>query len=124
VLPDVRPVQARPAPGRTERPVPVPAEAADAGSSSAAAPPATLPLTGDLAATLADEVTQKAELIMLAQRKRADAGELAIDRMRTEFDIHEQERAEYLREWNAIRDASMEQMKHDDEILKKWIALI
>ena len=62
--------------------------------------------------------------MMLAQRRRQDVGELEIDRMRSEFDLHEAKRAEYLREWNAIRDLSMEQMKKDDEILKKWIALI
>ena len=44
--------------------------------------------------------------------------------MRTEFDLREQERAEFLREWNVTRDLSMEQLKHDDEIVKKWIALI
>ena len=49
---------------------------------------------------------------------------MAIDHLRAEFDMHEQQRAEFLREWNVIRDMSMEQMKHDDDIVKKWIALI
>ncbi len=60
---------------------------------------------------------------MVAQRGKADAREFEIDRMRTEFDLREQERAEFLREWNVTRDLSMEQLKHDDEIVKKWIAL-
>jgi hypothetical protein len=85
--------------------------------------PAT-PLSPDVAASIADEVARRTELVMVAQRKQADADELVMDRVRTQFDLHEQERAEYLREWNAIRDLAMEQMKKDDDILKKWIALI
>ena len=85
--------------------------------------PAT-PLSPDVAASIADEVARRTELVMVAQRKQADADDLVMDRVRTQFDLHEQERAEYLREWNAIRDLAMEQMKKDDDILKKWIALI
>ncbi len=77
-----------------------------------------------MAETLADEIARRTELLMVAQRGKADAREFQIDRMRTEFDLHEQERAELLREWNVTRDAAMEQMKHDDDIVKKWIALI
>jgi hypothetical protein len=78
----------------------------------------------DVAETIADEIARRAELLMVAQRGKADAREFEIDRMRTDFDLHEQERAELLREWNVTRDAAMEQMKHDDDIVKKWIALI
>jgi hypothetical protein len=78
----------------------------------------------DVAETIADEIARRAELLMVAQRDKADAREFEIDRMRTDFDLHEQERAELLREWNVTRDAAMEQMKHDDDIVKKWIALI
>jgi hypothetical protein len=80
--------------------------------------------SADIAETIADEIARRTELLMLAQRGKADAREFQIDRMRTEFDLHEQERAELLREWNVTRDAQMEQMKHDDDIVKKWIALI
>ena len=71
-----------------------------------------------------DALTRHLQLALLAQRKRQDAGEMAIDHMRAEFDMHEQQRAEFLREWNVIRDMAMEQMKRDDDIVKKWIALI
>ena len=80
--------------------------------------------SADMAETIADEIARRTELLMVAQRGKADAREFEIDRMRTEFDLHEQERAELLREWNVTRDAAMEQMKHDDDIVKKWIALI
>ena len=80
--------------------------------------------SADMAETIADEIARRTELLMVAQRGKADAREFQIDRMRTEFDLHEQERAELLREWNVTRDAQMEQMKHDDDIVKKWIALI
>ena len=81
-------------------------------------------LEGDIAATIADEVARRSEFLMLAQRKEADASELAMDRMRARFDEQEQERAELLREWNVMRDMAMEQMKRDNEIMKKWIMLI
>jgi hypothetical protein len=121
VVPELRPAPVRPAPARNGRA----ANANDPATTETRVDVAdAVALTPDVAGTIADEVARRTELVMLAQRKSADAGELAIDRMRTAFDLHEQERAEYLREWNAIRDLAMEQMKKDDEILKKWIALI
>jgi hypothetical protein len=91
------------------------------GAEDSATPSALQP---DLAATLADDIARRAELLMATQRRQADVREFAIDTMRTEFDLHEAERAELLREWNLTRDLAMEQMKKDDEIVKKWIALI
>ncbi|MGD0473725.1 MAG: hypothetical protein ABSB70_10985 [Candidatus Velthaea sp.] len=48
----------------------------------------------------------------------------ALERQREEFDFVTRVRAETEREINALRDMAMEQMKQDDELLKKWIALI
>jgi hypothetical protein len=48
----------------------------------------------------------------------------ALERQREAFDFVIRARAESERETNALRDLAMEQMKHDDEILKKWIAMI
>ena len=48
----------------------------------------------------------------------------ALERQREEFDLVTRIRAETDREVNALRDMAMEQMKHEDELLKKWIALI
>jgi hypothetical protein len=47
----------------------------------------------------------------------------ALERQREEFDFVTRVRAESDREVNALRDMAMEQMKHEDELLKKWIAL-
>ena len=40
------------------------------------------------------------------------------------FNYEVQERAELMREFNELRALQMEQLKHDDEIVKKWIDLI
>jgi hypothetical protein len=40
------------------------------------------------------------------------------------FNYELQERAELMREFNELRALQMEQLKQDDEIVKKWIALI
>jgi hypothetical protein len=40
------------------------------------------------------------------------------------FDFDVAEKAELLREHEALQALVMEQLKNDDEILKKWIALI
>lgn len=95
----------------------------DAASPDEGSPTASV-LRPDLASTIAEDIARRAELLMATQRRQADARELAVDTMRSEFDLHEAERAELLREWNLTRDMAMEQMKKDDEIVKKWIALI
>ncbi len=48
----------------------------------------------------------------------------ALERQREAFDFVMRAKAESERETNALRDMAMEQMKHDDELLKKWIELI
>ncbi len=50
--------------------------------------------------------------------------EAALTKQRMQFDFDLQERAELQREMNELRALEMEQLKRDDEILKKWIALI
>ena len=40
------------------------------------------------------------------------------------FDESEAERAELLREMDALESLMLEQLKNEDEIMKKWIALI
>ena len=48
----------------------------------------------------------------------------AIDAEREAFDLRLAERAELLRESNAMRDMMLAQLKADDEALKKYIAMI
>jgi hypothetical protein len=40
------------------------------------------------------------------------------------FDAQTAERAELLRELNALEDLMLAQLKNEDEIMKKWIAMI
>jgi hypothetical protein len=48
----------------------------------------------------------------------------AIEAEREAFDFRLAERAELLRESNALRDMMLAQLKADDEALKKYIAMI
>ena len=73
---------------------------------------------------LADTIARRAEMMVVKQGEVDAESQLRIDRMRAEFDNAQAERAEQLREMNVLRDMALEQQKHDDEILKKWIALI
>lgn len=78
----------------------------------------------------ADEVDQNvvtnaslAELLA-AERERSDRDEITLERQRATFDFALKQRAELEREMNALSALSMQQMKHDDEILKEWIRLV
>ena len=48
----------------------------------------------------------------------------ALEQQREQFDFITRVQAELERETNALRELAMEQMKQDDEMLKKWIELI
>jgi len=72
-------------------------------TAGAASPP-----TSDAASN--DDAVAKEQATLLAQQ--------------TAFNYQVQERAELLREFNELRALQMEQLKHDDEIVKKWIDLI
>jgi hypothetical protein len=69
------------------------------------------------------EATLDARIAALVARATTPEDE-ALERQREEFDLITRVRAETDREVNALRDMAMEQMKHEDELLKKWIALI
>lgn len=92
--------------------------------------PATTARTRDTGGTVApippgDELAEKiASAVVAAQANAQGADETAALQQRMQFDTVLRQRAELDRELNALRDLSMEQVKHDDELLKKWIALI
>ena len=69
------------------------------------------------------ETALNARIAALVARVSSPEDE-ALERQREEFDFISRVRAESERETNALRDMAMEQMKHDDELLKKWIELI
>ncbi|MBC5798918.1 MAG: hypothetical protein GIX03_11925 [Candidatus Eremiobacteraeota bacterium] len=78
----------------------------------------------DTAATLAEAVARRAEVLLLAQQSRQQMMQLQIDRMKDNFNATQEERSEQLREMNALRDMALAQAKQDDEVLKKYIAMI
>lgn len=54
----------------------------------------------------------------------SDAQRAQLAAQHAAFDFAVAERAELLREHEALQALLMEQLKNDDEIMKKWIALI
>ena len=96
----------------------------------AAPQPATVPLDDtaesplDSVTVLAKAVSQRAELLMLAQQSEQAQLQLRLERMRMQFNAAQERRAEQMREANALRDMAIEQAKKDDEILKKYISMI
>lgn len=76
-------------------------------------------------AATGDELAEKiAAAVVAAQSSAEGTDETAALQQRMQFDTVLRQRAELDRELNALRDLSMEQVKRDDELLKKWIALI
>ena len=78
----------------------------------------------DTAITLADEFSKRAEVLLLAQQSHQQELQARMDRMKADFNAAQEERSEMMREMNALRDMAVEQAKKDDEILKKYIAMI
>ena len=50
--------------------------------------------------------------------------ELLLQRQRDRFDFQTEERTELEREYNTVRDMMLTQMKNDDEVVKKYIAMM
>lgn len=68
------------------------------------------------------QATVVAQLVAALERQASPA-DLALEAQREAFDEQTRLQAEILRETNALRDLSMQAVKNDDEVLKKWIAL-
>jgi hypothetical protein len=78
----------------------------------------------DTTASLADVVARRAETMVLVAQSEQQVLQARLDRMRATFNAAQEVRSERLRQMNMLRDMAMEQAKHDDEILKKYIAMI
>jgi hypothetical protein len=78
----------------------------------------------DYAATLVDQFAKRASLVLLAQQADQQQSQLKLDRMKAAFNDAQSVRSELLREANVLRDMAIEQSKKDDEVLKKYIAMI
>ena len=95
------------------------------GPAPALSPPddtAEVPL--DSVTSYADAVTRRSEVFLLATQARQQDQQARLDRMRANFNEAQERRTERLREMNALRDMAIEQAKKDDEVLKKYIAMI
>ena len=107
---------------------PAPSFAIPAAASAFAAAAAPLDDTAetvpDTAATLAEAFSRRAEIVMLAQQSLQQTLQAKIDRMKANFNAAQERQAERMREMNALRDMALEQAKKDDEVLKKYIAMI
>jgi hypothetical protein len=78
------------------------------------------------ASPLAPEATaaDAAEHALPVARRASTPDDPALAQQAQAFDNAVRLRSETEREMNALRDLSMEQIKRDDELLKKWITLI
>lgn len=61
--------------------------------------------------------------LVAALARAVSPADLALEAQREAFDQQTRMRAELERESNALRDLAMQQVKDDDELLKKWIAM-
>ena len=78
----------------------------------------------DTAMTLAADFAKRAEVMLLLQQSQQQVMQSRLDRMKADFNAKQEERTEALRELNTLRDMALEQAKKDDEVLKKYIAMI
>lgn len=78
----------------------------------------------DRAASTADEMERRIQLAVARQHATTMRDELVLEAMHEDFDTVLKRQAESERQMNAIRDLATEQLKKDDENLKKWISLI
>ncbi len=78
----------------------------------------------DTAMSLAESLSRRAVLLLLTEQTQQQKLQAHLDRIKAHFNATQEERAEMLREMNALRDMALEQAKKDDEVLKKYIMMI
>lgn len=74
-------------------------------------------------ATAADPTVQLEDMLE-SQREEQVREQLVLQEQRQQYDFQTAERAELDREYNNTRDLILAQMKADDEVVKKYIAMI
>ncbi len=77
---------------------------------------------GEIDTPAAQAAVQQRLLALAARASSPD--DAALEQQREAFDEIVRIQTEFDREINALRDIAMEQIKQDDELLKKWIELI
>jgi len=113
-----------PAAGAPSIPAPAAGEPPAAAAEAAAAGLAAADGAADEVATVAERFSRNVEVAILAQQAHQQTLQLRVDRMRSDFNAAQEERSEMLREMNVLRDMALEQAKKDDEVLKKYVAMI
>jgi hypothetical protein len=83
-----------------------------------------LPFRYDRGAAAPRSVTPVSRGVAQADSDLSDEQKTRLAAQHAAFDFEIAERAELLREHEALQALLMEQLKNEDEIMKKWIALI
>jgi alkylhydroperoxidase/carboxymuconolactone decarboxylase family protein YurZ len=78
----------------------------------------------DTATSLMDTLSRRAIVMLVAQQTQQQKLQAHLDRIKAHFNATQEERAEMMRQMNVLRDMALEQAKKDDEVLKKYIAMI
>ncbi len=87
-------------------------------------------MNGPTLASRVDRGVSAPRSLAVARGAKGDDGDLTADQQaqiaaqHAAFDFDLAERAEFLREHEALQALLMEQLKNEDEIMKKWISLI
>jgi hypothetical protein len=83
-----------------------------------------LPLRIDRGASASRSILPVTRGSAQADNDLSDAQKAQLAAQHAAFDFEVAERAELLREHEALQALLMEQLKNEDEIMKKWISLI
>jgi hypothetical protein len=83
-----------------------------------------LPIRSDRGAAPPRSVAPVSRGVVQADTDLTDEQKAQLAAQHAAFDFEIAERAELLREHEALQALLMEQLKNEDEIMKKWIALI
>ena len=83
-----------------------------------------VPFRGDRGGSASRSLMPAARGAAAADDDLSDAQRAQLATQHAAFDFAVAERAEILREHEALQALLMEQLKNEDEIMKKWIALI
>lgn len=87
-------------------------------------------MNGPILAPRADRCSSAPRSLAASHASKGDGDDLTADQQaqiaaqHAAFDFELAERAELMREHEALQALVMEQLKNEDEIMKKWIALI
>lgn len=94
------------------------------GRPQAGRPAGKLPRTEGHGKAVAATPDLRLQDVLDKQHEQEIRDDLVVQQQRDRFDFQMSERTELEREYNSMRDLMVEQMKRDDETLKKFISMI